>query len=183
MGGTNAFGEFIDPVEADFTREGAQIAEVHINTVVERAGTDGRDFIFGRRDDDLVDAGGGNDKIITGRGWDVIDGGEGNDWIAAGRGADVIQGGEGFDIIRGGRGDDQFLFSTGDDYDVIKDFNRRGDDDQLVLNVDGIETFQDVLDSATELRFGTLLDFGDGDAILLRRVDLDDLSASDFLFA
>ncbi|MEM7058962.1 MAG: spondin domain-containing protein [Pseudomonadota bacterium] len=181
LGGTNAFGEFIDPVEADFTREGAQIAEIHINTVVERTGTDGRDFIFGRRDDDLIDAGGGNDIISGGRGWDVIDGGEGNDWIAGGRGADVIAGGAGFDFIRGGRGDDQFLFSSGDDYDVIKDFNQRGDD-QLVLNVDGIESFDDVLSNAHDTRFGVKLDLGDGDGILLRRVDLDELSESDFLF-
>ena len=190
---------FFDAEASDFTRDGAQIAEVHINTVVERTGTDGRDFIWGRRDDDIIDAGGGNDKIWGGRGWDVIDAGEGNDWVSGGRGADVINGGagydwiaggkgddvigggEGFDSLRGGKGDDTFVFSTGDGYDIIRDFDRWGDD-QIALSVGGFESFQDVLDSAHQQRFGVKLDFGDGDGILLRRVDLDDLSEADFLF-
>lgn len=125
LGGTNAFGQTIDPEAADFTREGAQVATVHINTVVRRDGGDGRDFIFGGRDDDIVNAGdgrdfifgrsgwddlngeGGNDKIFGGRGNDLIDGGSGNDWISGGRDDDIISGGTGRDDIRGGSGNDQ----------------------------------------------------------------------------
>lgn len=200
LGGTNAFGEFIDPIAADFTRDGAQIAEIHINTVVERSGTDGRDIIIGRRDDDLIDAGGGNDKIFGGRGWDEIQAGEGNDWVSGGRGADIIDGGAGKDwiaggrgddliaggadndFLRGGHGDDTFLFATGDGYDFISDFDRRGDD-QIVLSVEGFETFADVLASAHDTRFGVELDFGNGDSLFLRRVEADDLTEEDFIFA
>ncbi len=217
LGGTNAFGETIDPIAADFTLPGAQIAEVHINTVVRRDGGDQRDFIFGRSDDDIVNAGRGGDIVFGGAGWDVIngeegrdkiwggrgndeiDGGKGGDWIAGGLGDDLISGGNGRDKLLGGRGDDQiaggngdddvrgglgddaFFFASGDDHDIIRDFDLRGDD-VLVLAVDGVETFEDVLYSAFEGRAGTLLFFGD-DSILLRGVEVDDLGVEDFVFA
>ncbi|MEH2533614.1 Ca2+-binding RTX toxin-like protein [Bradyrhizobium sp. AZCC 1588] len=106
LGGVNEAGEFIDPVAADFTRPGAQLAEVHINTVRVREGTDGRDLIIGRGDDDLVTAGGGDDTVFGGAGWDVVDGGTGDDKIFGGRGDDLIAGGEGDDWIVGGAGAD-----------------------------------------------------------------------------
>lgn len=200
LGGTNAFGAFIDPAVADFTLPGAQIAEVHINTVVFRDGTDGRDVIIGRRDDDIVDAGAGNDLVFTGRGWDEVDAGAGNDKVFGGRGVDILIGGEGkdrlfggrdddvltggadADFLRGGHGDDVFVFVGGDGHDVIADFDRRGDD-QLQLGVDGIATFEDVLLVANEERRGVELDFGDAGSVFLARVDLEDLGADDFLFA
>lgn len=234
LGGTNAFGVAIDEEAADFTRPGATVATIHINTVVTRDGGDGRDIIVGERDDDLVNAGdgrdivfgrsgwdvidgeGGNDKIFGGRGNDEISGGEGNDWIAGGRDDDIIDGGAGRDDIRGGRGDDQigggegndhisggrgddlivggegndwlrggsgddvFLFATGDGHDVIRDFNRKSDD-TLVLSVEGVTGFEEVLDAAHQGRLGTEIDFG-GDSIFLKGVRLDSLSEEDFIF-
>lgn len=115
LGGTNAFGEFIDPAAADFTLPGAQIATVHINTVVERDGTTGRDFIFGGRDDDIVDAGDGNDIVFSRDGWDVIDAGAGRDLVNAGDGDDVVDGGSGKDVLNGGRGNDDVSGGSGSD--------------------------------------------------------------------
>lgn len=217
LGGTTAPGAVIDPVAGDFTREGAQIATIHINTVVERNGSDQRDFIFGRADDDIIEGNGGRDFLFGGRGWDVISGGDGNDkifggagddeisgdagrdWISGGRGDDRINGGEGDDDIRGGagddmiaggagrdwlsggHGDDSFLFAEGDGRDKIWDFNRRGDD-QLVLQVEGVSSFADVLDAADQYRAGVSLDFGGGDSIFLRGVRLSSLDEDDFLF-
>lgn len=123
IGGTNAFGVAITEA-ADFTRDGAQIAKIHINTVVDRTGTDGRDFIWGGRDDDIVDAGDGNDYILTRSGWDVIDAGAGNDKVFAGRGDDMILAGDGHDLVRGGRGEDTIDGGTGKD----KIFGGNGDD-------------------------------------------------------
>lgn len=234
LGGTNAFGVAIDEEAADFTQPGATIATVHINTVVTRNGGDGRDFILGGRDDDLISAGdgkdlifgrsgwdvidgeGGNDKIFGGRGNDEISGGDGHDWIAGGRDDDIIDGGAGRDDIRGGRGDDQigggdgddwisggrgndliaggrgddylrggsgddtFLFATGDGDDYVRDFNRHSDD-TLVLAVDGVAGFDDVLDAADQHRRGVELDFGE-DSLFLRGVRLSDLSEDDFIF-
>ena len=297
LGGTNAFGELIDPVAADFTLPGAQIAEVHINTVVETTGTAGRDIFFGRGDDDLVNAGDGNDIIVTRGGWDVVDagagrdivstgdgddqvlggagndlvyggygddrldGGTGNDYLSGGRGDDGLSGGEGHDRIRagsgddiveggsgrdvlagnrgndwldggagndrifggngndslsggegrdyliagngndtiegglgddylsGGRGGDTFVFTGGDGVDRLRDFgngsgkhaNYRGDD-VLSLDVDGIDSFADVQAVATQLYFGTELDFGDEGSVLLYGISASSLSADDFVF-
>ncbi|MCV6584695.1 MAG: spondin domain-containing protein [Marinibacterium sp.] len=180
LGGTNAAGAAITE-EADFTRDGAQIAEIHINTVLEHDGTAGRDVILGGRDDDLVDAGAGNDIILTYRGWDVIDAGDGQDLVYAGSGDDLITGGSGNDTLYGGTGDDTFLFAQGDDIDRIADFNRRGDD-TLAIAVDGIDSYEDLLETAREVGNGTRFEFDGGDTLILRGVGLDELSASDFTF-
>lgn len=175
LGGTNAFGEAIDPIAADFTLPGTQVAQVHINTVVTRSGSEGRDFIFGRKDDDLVDAGGGNDFIRTGKGWDEIKAGAGNDWVNAGGGSDIISGGAGNDFMRGGRGNDDFVFASGDDgHDVIRDF-LRGDDRLVLSGFAGITDAQDVLDHAKDVRGGTYIAFDDATSVYLRGVEVEDI--------
>ena len=124
LGGTNAFGEFIDPEAADFSRPGAQIAEVHVNLATERTGTDARDFILGDRSDDLVQAGAGNDVVLGRDGWDVLDGGAGNDLLLGGRGDDALAGGDGRDKLIGGADDDALSGGAGGD----KLLGGRGDD-------------------------------------------------------
>lgn len=124
LGGTNAFGEFIDPVAADFTQPGAEVATVHINTVARHAGTAGRDFIRGGADDDLVDAGAGRDVVFGGAGWDVLDGEDGRDILFGGAGDDIISGGKGRDSLIGGHGYDDIDGGAG--RDVI--FGGDGDD-------------------------------------------------------
>ncbi|MEL6477095.1 MAG: spondin domain-containing protein [Pseudomonadota bacterium] len=116
LGGTNAFQAPITE-EADFTREGAQIAELHINTVVRREGTDEADVISGFSDDDIVNAGGGADVIRGNAGYDVLNGEGGADLIFGGLGNDIIDGGTGNDIARGGAGND--LISGGEGIDVL----------------------------------------------------------------
>jgi Spondin_N/RTX calcium-binding nonapeptide repeat (4 copies) len=198
LGGVNEAGEFIDPVAADFTRPGAQLAEVHINTVRVREGTDDRDLIIGRGDDDLVTAGGGDDTVFGGAGWDVVDGGTGDDKIFGGRGDDQLNGGAGDDKIFGGRGDDliaggegddwiaggagadTFMFQGGDGNDEIAGF---GKDDQIALNVEGVDSFEDVLAHATQRNSGVVIDFGDDGSIFLPGESLGRLSADHLLFA
>lgn len=124
LGGTNALGVAIDPVAADFTLPGAQIATVHINEVVEQDGTDSTDLLFGGSEDDIVNAGEGNDLILGRGGWDVLNGEDGTDYIAGGDGDDIINGGTGRDflwggkdndVIDGGEGRDQLFGGLGDD--------------------------------------------------------------------
>ncbi len=217
LGGANAFGEFIDPVAADFTRDGAMVAEVHINTFEITEGTDGRDFIRGDGDDDLVTAGAGNDVVLGRGGWDEIDGGDGRDFLSGGRGSDIINGSDGRDIVRGGRdgdilsggdggdfvqggagrdilgGDggndllaggrdaDTFVFVGGDDHDWIVDY--RDGEDQIALDVEGIDDFGDVLAAADSLGNSVTLDFGDDGSIFLARTSISSLDESDFIFA
>ena len=235
LGGTNAFGDLIDPDAADFTAPGAMVATVHVNTVARQAGDAGNNFLWGGRADDFIDGGAGNDFIVGGSGWDVlngdagrdiiyggsgddlIDGGSGRDFLIGGSGFDDINGGSGNDYVSGGSGNDNlfggsgrdyivggsgndvigggtendalvgghgndvFVFAKGDGKDTIYDFDRLGDD-RLALNVDGFNTFEDVLDVAHDVYGVVKLDFGAGDALVLYGVDVADLSADDFLF-
>ncbi|MEL6234461.1 MAG: spondin domain-containing protein [Pseudomonadota bacterium] len=186
LGGVNDFGAAIDPVAADFTLPGAQIAQIHINTVATITGDASNEVLAGSRSDDIVSAAGGNDIIVGRAGWDVIDAGDGRDAVFGGAGADDISGGLGRDFLRGGAGDDIFRYAEGDGVDFIFGFGRNAlttnDGDVLVLSVDGVESFADVLDVASSRGASTLLNFGNGDAIVLRGTDLADLTADDFIF-
>lgn len=97
LGGTNAAGQFIDPTAADFTQPGAQIAEIHINTVRDIAGTGASEVIEGGADDDIVSAGAGSDTVNGADGWDELSGEAGNDVLNGGVGSDILDGGRGFD--------------------------------------------------------------------------------------
>lgn len=235
LGGTNAFGETVDPVAADFTRPDSDLATVHINTVASQTGGNGRDILIGGRDDDFIDGGNGADILIGGRGWDVLNGGNGRDIIKGGRGDDIIDGGVGNDILKGGKGNDDitggagsdlirggqgddnlfggtgqdfirggdgddmisggvgrdflwgnhgndiFVFAAGDGQDTILDFDRRGDD-RLALDIDGVDSFEDIQNSATQESRGVSLDFDGNDSVFLRGLELRALNEADFLF-
>ncbi|MEM7177908.1 MAG: spondin domain-containing protein [Pseudomonadota bacterium] len=235
LGGTNAFGNFIDPEVADFTLPDSGIATIHVNTIAEQTGTNGRDVLAGTRADDFIDGGAGLDVIFGGSGWDVlngeqgrdfifggvgddiIDGGDGRDFLLGGRGFDDIEGGDGADSLYGGAGDDNlsggdgrdqinggngndliaggagndklyggagddiFVFTQGDGRDTIHGFSGRGDN-RIALDIEGIESFEDVLATARDQLGAVRLNFGNGDSLILRGTSAEDLSADDFLF-
>ncbi|MEO1600657.1 MAG: spondin domain-containing protein [Pseudomonadota bacterium] len=198
LGGTNAAGAFIDPVAADFTRPGAQIAEIHINLAVETTLDAGGDRFFGARADDLVTGGTGNDLVFGGAGWDVLDGGDGEDRLFGGAGKDALSGGADRDVLHGGGGDDTlsggtgddlligaggndtFVFGTGDGIDTVFDF-RAGD--VVTLAVEGISSFADLEAVASDEGRLLSFDLGGGDELRFFGTDLADLSEGDFLFA
>lgn len=252
LGGLNAFGERIDAEAADFTREGAGIADIHINTVRSLDGSDTGEVLQGNASDDIVHAGGGDDRIIGRGGWDEIYGGAGNDTISggagddmidggadddflsgnagndvvfgqsgsdrivAGAGDDVVSGGDGADAIdgnagddvlfgdagddgisggagndtitggigddqlRGGDGEDTFVFFIGDGNDAIRDFDVT--EDVLALGSDLATDFETVLGAAEQGNGRTVLNFGDGDSIVLNGVDVTELTADTFSF-
>ncbi|MEP4198188.1 MAG: tandem-95 repeat protein [Aliishimia sp.] len=83
--------------------------------------------------DDIIEAGGGNDTVLAGEGDDevfagtgddIVDGGAGDDTIFGEEGDDVIKGGDGDDTVDGGIGDD--TITTGDGSDTV--FGGDGDD-------------------------------------------------------
>jgi hypothetical protein len=76
---------------------------------------DGDSVRFTGADDDLVLAGGGNDRIFLSRGEDIVLGGRGDDKLYGQGGDDIMAGGSGDDDLRGGRGDDLLAGSDGDD--------------------------------------------------------------------
>lgn len=70
-------------------------------------------FAFGTPGDDTLHGRNGSDLIL---------GFGGNDLIQGNGGGDIILGGPGNDTLRGGAGDDIFVFSPGDGFDTIADF-------------------------------------------------------------
>ncbi len=106
LGGTNAFGEFIDPEIADFTRPGATVASIHINTVNREEGDAGDNVLIGGADDDIFNGGNGADVLVGFSGYDVLSGGNGEDTLIGGSGNDELFGGNGADKLFGGSDDD-----------------------------------------------------------------------------
>ena len=78
----------------------------------DQTGTSGRDWLFGARGDNTIDARAGNDFVWTGRGHDNINGGSGNDLIRSGRGSDNVNGGAGSDRVFAGSGDDVGVYNV-----------------------------------------------------------------------
>ncbi|WP_146344833.1 spondin domain-containing protein [Falsiphaeobacter marinintestinus] len=180
LGGTNAAGAFIDPVAADFTQPGAQIASVHINVAVITDGTNGHDFVGGSEADDLVDGGAGRDTLIGRAGWDVLLGGGGNDTLSGGIGNDVLDGGRGRDMLDGGRGQDVFVFAENYSRDRVENFDAT--EDVIILDIDGVDNFDDLAGLYSQVPNNTVFDFGDGDVLILNGTSFDELSASNFDF-
>ncbi|XDA97961.1 hypothetical protein AB1M95_17890 [Sulfitobacter sp. LCG007] len=127
-------------------------------------------------------AGAGNDVIDGGNSDDTIRGGEGNDTLHGGSGKDKIVGGAGHDMMTGGNGKDVFVFSEQNFIGIIEDF-KPGSDRIDLSDVAEIEHFKDLTDNHLEDKVITvLIDDGAGTLVSLLGVDVDDLSARDFIF-
>ena len=130
-------------------------------------GTNERDYIYG----DATDA--------------VFYGFIGNDFVLGGAGRDRIQGGEGDDILVGDGTTvksyrDEFLFGkmTGDD--VILDFDVRHDTIVIAKGLSDMREPKQVFDHLEQQGKHVMLDLGDGNAVKLLHVDIDDLSKANF---
>lgn len=74
-------------------------------------GGGGNDRLFGLGGNDLLRGGLGNDAMDGGIGHDTLMGGGGNDVLAGNAGNDVLQGGSGNDVLNGGRGVDTAVYA------------------------------------------------------------------------
>ena len=150
----------------------------------------GRDLLFGGIFDDHLAGGAGRDVLNGFFGNDILEGNEGADRLFGSLGDDVLRGGTGADRLTGGRGNDEFHFSEGDGRDIVLDFvsiqnqggRGRRDTDKFVLDVTGIESFDDVMQTATEVRGRTEFTFGDGDILIVRNTGIDDFQPDNFVF-
>ena len=75
---------------------------------------DASDNLVGNNDD-VVQAGAGNDTVLSADGNDLVYGGDGDDVITAGAGNDTVHGDAGNDSIAGGAGDDSLSGDAGND--------------------------------------------------------------------
>ena len=110
------------------------------------------------------------------------DGGSGNDRLQGGDGNDVLSGGMGADRLNGGKGSDTFIFLAGDkSTDNIADFTN-GEDRIDLSGFRGL-SFNDLVISADSNNCIIDLTGHDGDRIVLKKFNVSNLDASDFLFA
>jgi len=136
----------------------------------------GADAILGGAGADLIVGGIGRDFVFAHSGRDTIFGEGGADQLRGGRGTDTIDGGAGNDTLVGGRGDDMFVFAAGSDRDIIRDLRLN---DTLDVSAFGFADRAD-FDAATDVSETdgtTRVDFGDGDVLVLRGFDADNLDA------
>jgi serralysin len=141
-------------------------------------GGGGKDILNGGAGNDTIYGDAGNDTLNGGVGADTLYGGKGNDTLNGGVGADTLYGGKGNDTLKGGAGADTFVFQAGDGRDTILDF-------RAVDKLDFSGYFSDfdaVLASATENKNGVVI-IHDGGRVILKGLDLDDLTEANFDFA
>ena len=150
---------------------------------LELKGSSGSDRIIGTNRPGFADTLWGNDgsDVLHGLvGNDTLYGGAGNDRIFGQSGDDTIIGGTGQDRMTGQFGEDTFVFDFGDGRDRITDFDDRGDD---LLDLSALSTdFSTVENQMTQQGLHVLIDFNNGDTILLERTNLASITSDDFLF-
>ncbi|MEO1241804.1 MAG: hypothetical protein AAFX54_07835 [Pseudomonadota bacterium] len=111
-------------------------------------GNSGANVISGNDGLDTIDGGGGPDALSGERGHDSLSGSNGNDTLLGGAGKDVLSGGKGFDYLLGG---DQGDILSGDELNDTLDGGggsdtlNGGDGDDLILGGSG----RDVIDGGS----------------------------------
>jgi Ca2+-binding RTX toxin-like protein len=95
-----------------------------------------------------------------------------------------LEGNAGDDVLTGGGGNDTFVFRDGYAHDTITDFHGgAGLGDTIALSgFTNITSFADVLSHATQVGADTVIDFGNGDQLVLQNVLKSGLVADDFRF-
>lgn len=128
---------------------------------------------------DVLVSGRGADRLFGGAGDDTLFGGAGNDRLRGGGGEDHLIGGQGHDKLTGGAGADVFEFlHHSDGADVITDFEI-GVDHIYLPDVAG--GFDDL--TLTQVGKKTVITVEGSDfSVILRNIDVTDLSADDFWF-
>jgi Ca2+-binding RTX toxin-like protein len=117
---------------------------------------------------------------------DVIRGTKRADTVKGTDTRDIIDGRAGNDKLYGGDLSDVFRFYTGYDKDTIMDgrFSKRDDSDQIDLSgLRSVKNYSDLMKNHIEVRLKDVwIDGGDGDILILRRTNIHDLNAHDFIF-
>lgn len=125
---------------------------------------------------------------------DVISGDAADNYLRGMKGQDRLSGGASGDVLNGGAGNDQltgaadadiFEFKGNFGKDIVADFNAHGDSHDFIdlSGVSSIDDFDDlVADHATQDGNDVVVDAGKLGTITLRNVDLDHLTADQFIF-
>ncbi|MEM9011151.1 MAG: right-handed parallel beta-helix repeat-containing protein [Pseudomonadota bacterium] len=142
---------------------------------------DGFDTLRGGDGVDTLNGGKGDDRLVGELGADRLRGGDNNDVLLGGTGNDTLNGGKGNDILTGGTGGDRFRFTEDGGSDIITDF-MNGEDtldftDFDLANFNAVRSLASSTSSPNETRF----EFADGETLLVRGLNLNNLDSSDVL--
>ncbi len=151
---------------------GGQILDPRV-TGIDIRGTSADDDFVGTMFADVIRGKGGNDKIFGGDQDDIILGGDGNDELSGGKGDDTLGGGAGRDI---------FVFKKQDGKDTIKDFE--DGKDKIDLSAFKFADKAAALAEFYEIGGGNNDKLGfmyKGAEIIIKGIDLSDLSDADFI--
>jgi len=143
----------------------------------------GNDTITGNAAGNDIRAGAGNDKAAGGAGADTIAGGAGNDTLAGDAGNDRLDGGTGVDMLAGGGGKDVFAYAVGYGADTILDFLHADGDAIDFTAMAGLRSVGDLLARGLQVLADAVFDFGNGDSLTLKNVQMGSLGAGDFMLA
>ena len=143
----------------------------------------GNDTITGNAAGNEIRAGAGNDKVSAGSGNDRVFGAAGNDTLAGDAGNDLLDGGQGIDMLAGGLGKDVFAYAAGYGADTILDYFKRDDDAIDFTRMAGVGSLLDVIARGIQVMADAVFDFGNGDRLTVKNVQVASLEASDFILA
>jgi len=104
-----------------------------------------------------------------------------SNWLLGGAGDDILDGQGGDDVLFGEAGDDIFVFESGTGGDVIGDFTRG--EDRIDLSAFGFTGLSDISDGFFQDGDVGAIRLSTGDLIVLHHVQVDALTAGDFIFA
>ena len=138
---------------------------------------EGNDQVFGGVGNDVLNGGRGNDSLLGEAGNDTLVGEDGNDELSGGEGNDLLLGGRGNDDLDGGAGSDKFMIARGDGVDTIKNFTA---EDRIDLGAFNFASAQTVIDAFRQQGPNAVLDFGQGDRLILKDTKVTDLSSDQF---
>lgn len=96
-------------------------------------------------------------------------------------GNDSLTGNVGNDSFSGGSGVDTFNIGADNGRDLIQDFEAEAGE-VVNLNVEGVNSLQDLLNTVTNDQGSVVFDFGSGNRLTLANVSISDLSADNFNF-
>ena len=126
------------------------------------------------------------DDKISGDGADnYFRGMKGDDKLSGGAGGDLLNGGAGNDRLTGGADADIFQFTGRFGNDVVTDFNAHGDSHDFIdlSGVKFFDCFDDLVKyNASQEGNDVVIDAGNFGTITLKNVDIDHLSADQFIF-
>lgn len=175
-------GDDIILVRTDEYRTVANVELVQVDFLAGATvyGSNRNDVVMGGSGDDILKGGGKHDSLDGAGGADVLVGHGGYDRLIGGAGDDILVGGAGRDHLFGGEGSDVFIYDRGDGFDRIHDFEVGVD--TLNLHKLGLEDFDAFSAIARTTKSGdTLIDFGEGDIIVIFGVVEKDIGVTDIL--